>query len=82
MALSNFGIHVDEIECDAFGRGVGAVLMQLKHPISYFSKAFSGTKLCKSSNGKELVTLVLDIQDWRHYLLGRKFIEYSDHKSI
>ncbi|XP_073225578.1 uncharacterized protein [Cicer arietinum] len=61
---------------------VGVVLMQLKHPIAYFSKAFSANKLSKSAYDKELMALMLAIQHWRHYLLGRKFVVYSDQKSL
>ncbi|KAI5418586.1 hypothetical protein KIW84_042997, partial [Lathyrus oleraceus] len=54
-----------------------------KKPIAYFSKALSIiNNLSKSAYEKELMALVLAVQHWRPYLLGRKFVVYSDQKSL
>jgi hypothetical protein len=56
--------------------------MQQKQPIAYFSKALSDGNLSKSVYEKELMALVLCIQHWRHYLLGKPFVVHTDHKSL
>ena len=54
------------------------LLMQEAQPIAYFSKALSAQALLKSTYEKEMMALVLSIQHWRPYLLGRKFVVYMD----
>ncbi|GAU13119.1 hypothetical protein TSUD_174190 [Trifolium subterraneum] len=81
LVLPNFSLPF-EIECDAAGRGIGAVLMQKRQPIAFYSKALSAGNLSKSVYEKELMALVLCIQHWRHYLLGNNFTVYTDHKSL
>lgn len=51
-----------EVECNATGRGIRAVVMQQKHPIAYFSKALSERRSSKSAYDKEIMALTLAFQ--------------------
>ncbi|GAU12466.1 hypothetical protein TSUD_229990, partial [Trifolium subterraneum] len=81
LALPDFTKQII-IESDASGGGIGAILMQDKKPIAYFSKALGKRNLTKSAYEKEMMAVVLAIQHWRPYLLGRKFTVYTDQKSL
>lgn len=63
LVLSNFN-EVFVVESDASGVGLGAVLMQNKQPLAYFSRALTDCEKEKSIYERELMVIVLTIQKW------------------
>jgi hypothetical protein len=70
------------IETDASDLGIGAVLMQDGHPISFLSKAFSSRSQAFSTYEKECLAIIMVVEKWRSYLHGQEFTIKTDHKSL
>lgn len=62
------------IECDASSKWVGAILMQQGMPISILSQTLKRKTLLLSIHEKKFYAIVMAIQKWKAYLLGRCFI--------
>jgi hypothetical protein len=71
-----------EVETDASGYAMGAVLMQGGRPICYHSEVFHGVVLNYPTYDKDLYALVQAIKKWKHYLMGKETIIHTDHQPL
>ncbi|CAL9012391.1 unnamed protein product [Prunus brigantina] len=81
LAVPNFE-KVFEVECDASGVGVGAVLSQDKRPIAFFSEKLSDTRQKWSTYYQEFYAVVWAFKQWEHYLIQNEFILFTDHQAL
>lgn len=79
-AFPNFN-QVFIIECDISRSRIVAVLRQ-KQLIASHSHTLHGKKLLLSTYEKEMLALIMAVQKWRHYLLGRRFIVRMNHRNL
>ncbi|CAH8564643.1 unnamed protein product [Dicrocoelium dendriticum] len=92
-AISNIALlaHPDtsaslSLTTDASDTAVGAVLQQLIDrrwiPLGFFSKRLQPAESRYSTFGRELLAIYLGIRHFRHYLEGRHFTVFTDHKPL
>ncbi|GBG72389.1 hypothetical protein CBR_g11967 [Chara braunii] len=72
---------------DASGYGIGAVLEQHDgddwHPVDYFSHKVPPISSLDDARKKELLTFVMALKRWRHFLLGRlRFTWVTDNNPL
>ena len=67
---------------DASDYALHALITQLGHPVTFHSKNFIDTVRRYSMYEKELYAIVQDLNQWRHYILGREMVILADHKPL
>jgi hypothetical protein len=69
------------IYCDAYGQGLGSVLMQDGHLVVYASQELRKHEVHYVTHDLELASVVHALKIWRHYLMVKRCELHMDHKS-
>src|SRR3569832_837793 len=70
-----------EVQCEASGECLGAVLLQEGHAIEYESRILNAHERNLSIYEKELLAIPHALNAWKHYLLGTPIVLQTDHQS-
>jgi hypothetical protein len=62
--------------------GLGAVLLQGQHPVSFFSRSVAPRHRSLAAYERELIGLILTVRHWRSYLWGWRFLVRIDHFNL
>ena len=81
LALLDFN-KVFQVDYDASGTAIGAILSQEGRPIAYFNEKLNDAKRKYSIYDQEFYAIVQALKKWRHYLLPKEFVLCTDHKAL
>jgi hypothetical protein len=71
-----------EAACDVSHTGIGGVLSQQGHPITFFSEKLNEVKSRYSTYELELYAMVQSVKHWRHYLIHTEFVLFTNHDCL
>lgn len=81
LALPDFE-KMFELECDASGIGIKAVLSQEGRPILFYSEKLNDTRRRYNTYDQEFYAIIQALKHWQHYLVQWEFVLYSDHEAL
>jgi hypothetical protein len=81
LVLSDFQ-KTFQVKCNASGFAIGAVMSQEDRPIVYFCKKLNEVKVKYSTYDKEFYSIIQALKKWRHYLIPKEFVFYSENHAL
>lgn len=81
LAIPNFTSPF-ELQCDASREGIGAILMQNKHPITFESHKITETERHYPIYDKEMLAIMHALAKFCQYLACAKFHMKTDHNNL
>ena len=61
---------------------IGSILIQDQNPIAYFSEKLNKAKKKYSSDEKQLYVVIHALKKWRHYLMPKELVFYTDNHAL
>ena len=81
LALLDFN-KVFQVDCDASGTAIEVVLSQEGRLVAYYSEKLNDAKRKYYVYDQEFYAIVQALKKWRHYLLPKEFVLYTDHQAL
>jgi hypothetical protein len=81
LALPEFD-NAFQVDCDASHNGIDGVLSQENRAITFYSEKLNGSRIKYSTYEKEFYAIIHTLRHWRHYLIQREFILFSDDEAM